>query len=190
MKNNNTFKEYVAPILVLVCICLVITAALAATYGVAKPIIDTNTLKTANENRAKLLPAADSFTEYDGELVVEEKDKVYIEDCYVADNGTGMVVTVATKSFGGRLTMMVGIDDKGAITGVVQTSHADTPGLGTKNFTEEYLGQYKGLTELNNTNVKQDGQIEYISGASVTGSAMHYGVYCALDQYKAMGGVQ
>ncbi len=73
MKNNNTFKEYVAPIVVLVCICLVITAALAATYGVAKPIIDENTIKAANEARAELLPAADTFTKYTGKLVTEEK---------------------------------------------------------------------------------------------------------------------
>ena len=45
MKNNNTFKEYVAPILVLVVICLVVTAALAAVYGVANPIIIENDKK-------------------------------------------------------------------------------------------------------------------------------------------------
>ena len=49
MKNNATFKEYVAPILVLVCICLVVTAALAATYGVTKPIIETNSKKAADD---------------------------------------------------------------------------------------------------------------------------------------------
>ena len=43
MKNNNTFKMYIAPVIVLVCICLVVTAALAATYGVTQPIIDKNT---------------------------------------------------------------------------------------------------------------------------------------------------
>ena len=51
MKNNNTFKEYVAPIVVLVAICLVITAALAATYGVTQPIIEENSIKAANEIR-------------------------------------------------------------------------------------------------------------------------------------------
>ena len=70
MKNNNTFKEYVAPILVLVCICLVVTGALAATYGVAKPIIDENSIRAANEAIADLLPAADSSTSFDGDLAV------------------------------------------------------------------------------------------------------------------------
>ena len=190
MKNNNTFKEYVAPIVVLVCICLVITAALAATYGVAKPIIDENTIKSANEARAELLPAADTFTKYTGKLVTEEKDKVYVEECYVADNGSGMVVTVVTKSFGGALTEMIGIDSNGAITGVKVTAHADTPGLGTKAHAPEHLKQYKGLTELTSTAAKDDSSVTYITGATISSNAVHYGVYCALDQYKAMGGVQ
>ena len=70
MKKNNTFNEYVAPILVLVSICLVVTFALAATYGVTKPIIEENSAKAADKARVELLAEADSFTEYDGELAV------------------------------------------------------------------------------------------------------------------------
>ena len=86
--------------------------------------------------------------------------------------------------------MMVGVDNKGEVTGVEVTNHSDTPGLGTKDFEPSYLKQYKGLTKLNSTSVKDDGQIKYISGASVSGSAVHYGVYAALEQYKTMGGVK
>ena len=75
MKNNETFKEYVAPILVLVCICLVVTAALAATFGIADPIIQENTKKAADEARIELLADADSFTAFDGELAVCEAAK-------------------------------------------------------------------------------------------------------------------
>lgn len=54
-----------------------------------------------------------------------------------------MVVTVSTKSFGGALTEMIGIDADGKITGVEVTSHADTPGLGTKAHDAGYLAQYQ-----------------------------------------------
>ncbi len=188
MKNNNTFKEYVAPIVVLVAICLVITAALAATYGVAEPIIEENTIKTANEARAELLPAADTFTPYDGELVVCDPDKVYATECYVADNGSGMVVTVSTKSFGGALTEMIGIDADGKITGVKVTSHSDTPGLGTKAHAEGHLAQYIGLSELASTSAKDDPNVDHVTGASISSNGVHYGVYCALEQYKEVVG--
>ena len=188
--KSNTYKEYIAPVVVLVCICLVITAALAVTYGVTNPIITKNAKATADKTRAELVSSADSFTQYNGKLVVEEAKAVYVDSVYTANNGSGMVVTVITKSFGGPLNMMVGIDNKGEVTGVKVMSHSDTPGLGTKNMTTSYLAQYKGLSKMNSTNVKNDGQIKYITGASVTGSALHYGVYCALDQYKQMGGVK
>lgn len=190
MKNNNTFKEYVAPILVLVVICLVVTAALAAVYGVANPIIIENDKKTADANRTELLAEADSFTEYEGELYVAEPDKVFVSECYVADNGAGAVVTVQSSSFGGLLTEMVGINANGEITGVKVTAHGDTPGLGTKAQTPEHLGQYEGLTSLDSTTAKDDTQVDYISGATISSNAVHYGVYCALQQFQQMGGVQ
>lgn len=191
MKNNNTFKEYVAPIVVLVAICLVITAALAATYGVTQPIIEENSIKAANETRAKLIEA-DSFTEFDGELAVAEKDKVFATDCYIADNGAGMVVTVSTKSFGGALTEMIGIDADGKITGIEVTAHADTPGLGTKAHDPTYLEQYKGkgTDEITTTSAKDEAAINHITGATISSNAVHYGVYCAMEQYKIVGGAK
>ena len=191
MKNNNTFKMYIAPVIVLVCICLVVTAALAATYGVTQPIIDKNTKASADAARQELLPDADSFTAVDSsELVVLEEGKVFATECYVADNGSGMVVTVQSSSFGGLLTEMIGIDKDGAITGVQVPAHDDTPGLGTKAQTPEHLGQYVGLTELQSTSAKDDSSVNYITGATISSNAVHYGVYCALEQYKALGGVQ
>ena len=190
MKNNNTFKEYVAPILVLVCICLVVTAALAATYGITKPIIDTNSKKAADEARMELLADADGFTAYDGELAVAEPDKVFVTECYIADNGAGMVVTVSTKSFGGALTEMIGIDADGKITGVKVTAHADTPGLGTKAHDAAFVDQYKGLSEITATTAKDDAAVNHVSGATISSNAVHYGVYAAMEQYKIVGGAK
>lgn len=186
--KSNTYKEYIAPVVVLVAICLVITFALAYVNSITAPIIEENAIATANAARAELLPAADTFTKYDGDLVVLEPDKVYAAECYVADNGSGMVVTVKTKSFGGILTEMVGIDADGAITGVKVTAHGDTPGLGTKAHDPGYLEQYKGMTEYADFSAKNDPNVTHVTGASVSSNAVHYGVCAALEQYKAMGG--
>lgn len=188
--KNNTFKEYIAPTVVLVAICLVITFALAYVNSITAPIIEENSIATANEARAELLPAADTFTEYDGELAVIEADKIFATECYIADNGSGMVVTVETKSFGGLLTEMIGIDDTGAITGVKVTSHSDTPGLGTKAHDAGYLEQYVGLAELNDLTAKADSSVTHVSGATISSNAVHAGVYAALEQYKLVGGAE
>ena len=190
MENKTSaFKEYISPILVLVIICFVTTFLLAFTYGVTAPIIAENTAKAASEARMELLPEGDSFSDAGADLYVLEEGKVYATEVYTADNGAGMVVTVKTNSYGGVLTAMVGINKDGEITGVKVTEHADTPGVGTKAHAAEHLSQYEGLTELGSDVIKSDPSVQHVTGASVSSGAVHKAVYCALEQYKAMGGV-
>lgn len=192
MENKNkTFKEYISPILVLVIICFVVTFALAFTYGITAPIIETNAAKAAGEARTELLESAEGkFEEYTGDLFVQEEGKVYVEDCYVATNGTGMVITVTSGSYGGPLKAMIGIDKDGAITAVKVTEQTDTPGVGSKAHTPNYLSQYNGLAELQAYEIKKDTSVSAVTGATVSSSAVHKGIYCAVEQFKAMGGVK
>ncbi len=186
--KSNTFKEYIQPSVILVAICLVITFALAYVNSITAPIIADNTAKAADATRAELLPAASTFEQYTGDLVVTTPDKVYVEDCYVAE-GVGIVCTVKTSSFGGLLTEMVGIDADGAITGVKVTAHADTKGLGTKAHDTAYVAQYIGLSELANAeNIKGDSAVTYISGATISSNGVYQGVCAALKQFEEMGG--
>ncbi|MCQ4636788.1 FMN-binding protein [Anaerovorax odorimutans] len=182
--KDRTFKTTIAPALVLVIICLVITAALAGTYSVASPIIEKNAQKTADEARAKVLPAGDSFTQYDGKLVEG------VTECYFADNKAGMAVTATYKSFGGTLTAMVGVDQDGKVTGVTVTEHADTPGLGTKAMDVEYLKQYGGVDAAPEENIKNDANIDQIVGATISSNAIYHTVQEALQQFKECGGVK
>ena len=187
--KSNTFKEYIQPTVVLVLICLVMTFALAYVNSITSPIIATNTAKAADAARSELLPAATSFEQYEGELVVLNPDKVYVTDCYIAE-GIGMVVTVNTSSFGGILTEMVGIDADGAITGVKVTAHSDTKGLGTKAHDSDYLSQYIGISELANAdNIKGDSAVTHVSGATISSNGVYQGVCCALQQFAEAGGV-
>ena len=191
MENKNSaFKEYISPILVLVVICFVTTFLLAFTYGITAPIIAENTAKAASEARLELLPDADNFSPSDVQMYALEEGKVYATEVYTADNGAGMVVTVKTNSYGGVLTAMVGINKDGEVTGVKVTEHADTPGVGTKAHADDHLSQYVGLTELTSDQVKSDPSVQHVTGASVSSGAVHKAVYCALEQFKAMGGVK
>ena len=196
---NKSKESFAAPVVVLSAICLVVSLALALTYKVANPIIIRNNEAVAVAARQQILPAADAFTMVeDIEPASSTDGKAAVKEVYAADNGTGYVMTVETTSFGGALTMMVGVDAEGALTGVKVTEHADTPGVGTKNMDNAYLGQYNGLTALTSPdNIKKEtadlasgGTFAFISGASVSGQAIHSGVEAALSQFAAMGGAQ
>lgn len=184
MEKNNSFQENFAPAIVLVCICLVITFALAMTYKVANPVIEANAAKSANEARMEVLPDGDSFTQYDGTLVDG------VTEAYMADNGAGMAVTAQYKGFGGAVTVMIGMDANGAITGVKVTEHAETPGLGTKAADPGYLEQYEGVTEAPAGHIRDDANIDAVSGATITSNAVYNSVREALAQYQECGGVK
>ena len=176
--NNSFFKENIKPALVLPCICLAATLALAGTHSVTQPLIDQNAVKAANEARALVLPEGDDYeTVAAGDLIEG------VDECCIAGNGAGMTVTAHAKGFGGAVKIMVGIDANGAITGVTVTEHAETPGLGTKDMTVEYLSQYNGITEAPGAHINDDANIDAVTGATITANAIYGGVHLALEQY-------
>lgn len=190
--ENSTFKEYVKPALVLIIICLVVSFALSQTFALTKPIIEANEAKAADEARALVLPEGGSFSAYEGDL------NEGIVDYYIADNGAGVACTSTAKSFGGTITVMVGIDEAGAIRGVTVTKHADTPGLGTKAMTVEYLDQYNGkiaadvipdMGAVGEDNIKYNANMDAITGATISCNGVYHSVQGALAQFEIAGGV-
>jgi electron transport complex protein RnfG len=99
---NKSKESFAAPVVVLSAICLVVSLALAFTYKIANPIIVRNTEAAAVAARKQLLPEADQFTLVeDAEAQSSEDGKATVQEIYQAENGTGYVMTVETKSFGG-----------------------------------------------------------------------------------------
>ncbi len=188
-------SEFFRPVKVLVGICFFVTLALALTNFISAPIIKANAEKNAIATRKALLAEADAFSDVTDTLdLTSVTGKAHVTEAYKADNGSGAVFTVETSSFGGALTMMVGVNKDGEITGVQITDHEDTPGVGTKNFADEHLAQYAGMTSLTSQDAKKEKgttgagtPFAFISGASVTGTAIHSGVYEALDKFAALG---
>lgn len=185
--NKVPFKETMAgPTIVLLLICLVISAALAFTYQITKPKIDQINKEMADAARLEVLPDAESFTESNAKLPEG------ITEYYTADNGSGDVITVENKSFGGTITVMVGINPEGSITGVMVTKHSDTPGVGTKAMEDEYLKtQYEGKTETDNAgNIRDDSTVDQITGATVSSNAIYHCVNAALEAFNEIGGAK
>ncbi|MBR5376332.1 MAG: FMN-binding protein [Lachnospiraceae bacterium] len=185
MAEQSTYKEYIYPVIILTIICAATTALLAVTNFFSKPVIERNLAESARQTRLELLPGADDFQDETGTFgTLAANEKARVTEVFAASNGSGYVYTVKSKSFGGDMTMMVGVGQDGSVTGVKVTEHADTPGVGTKDHDPDYLAQYIGRTVLQSENVKKEADFDYITGASVTGTAVHEGVYAALQQYR------
>ena len=92
----------------------------------------------------------------------------------------GYVVRVAPNGFGGAIDMMVGVDVSGAVTGVAIVSQSETASLGANCTREDFRAQFTGKTDTLSVS-KDGGEIEALTGATVTSRAVTEGVNTALE---------
>ena len=143
-------------------------------------------LKKEAENKAKtdVLPVAAAF---------EDADAKDVAEAYIGKDSDGNTVGYCFKTepngFGGKITMMVGIDKDGKVSGVKITNLSETPGLGAKATDESWLSQFTGkdgeIAVVKTGNAK-DNEINAISGATITSKAVSQGVNSAINAAKEL----
>lgn len=107
---------------------------------------------------------------------------------------TGAAVeTYSMDGFSGEITLMVGFDAAGSITGYTVLSHAETPGLGAK--MNEWFRDNEGKRSvigsnpaIRNMNVAKDpgGEVDGITAATITSRAFLQAIrraHSAFNQY-------
>lgn len=125
------------------------------------------------ENAMRQVLEADSYEPLD----VPEESAVIA--AYRAGD-RGYVVRVAPNGFGGAIDMMVGVDVSGAVTGVAIVSQSETASLGANCTREDFRAQFTGKTGTLSVS-KDGGEIEALTGATVTSRAVTEGVNTALE---------
>ena len=137
-----------------------------------------NAEKTA-ESMRQVLPA-DSYNE-----IAYTGSDAAVAKLYEAP-GAGYVVEVTPAGFGGTIDMVVGVGTDGAVTGVAIVSMSETSGLGANASKESFRSQFVGLSgELAVS--KDGGQIDALTGATITSRAVTSGVNSALAAVAELG---
>jgi electron transport complex protein RnfG len=101
------------------------------------------------------------------------------------------VITVSAETgYVGPIRLLVGIDSRGNIIRVRASDHRETPGLGDKIEPEKsaWISLFDGIgvgTEADWTLRRDGGEIDHISGATITSRAVVRAVRAALDYYLA-----
>jgi len=172
--KNSVFQELIKPIIVLIVICLVVSALLAYTNSVTAPIIEENNRKAAEQTRAAVLQGSNGFTEIECDT-----EALGITSAFKENSGLGYVITASNKGYGGEVVVTVGLDADGKVVGLSANVGTETSGVGTKAGAEAYTGKYIGLSG------NCDG-VDTISGATYSSSAVKNGVNAALAAYAAI----
>lgn len=172
---KNTFDKIIKPILVLTCICLVVSLLLAYVNMVTSPIIAESEQKAQQEAMAEVLPQADAFEELALNTLPERVTQVYR-----AQNGAGYVFMLTTKGYGGDMKLICGIESDGTIEACKTLSHSETSGLGSKTAEDPYRNQYSGKT------ADTLSEVDAISGATISSTAYINAVEDALEAFNAI----
>ena len=184
MKTNESVVMYILRLtLTLLIITSVVAAALAGVNAVTAPVI-------AQLKAEKLQKAIDEVLPGGGEAVEFTDDSGWVSAVYQSELGYAVEVTPTT-GFNGAITMMVGIDTEGEVLGISVVTQTETAGLGAVCAAKTEAGQtfrggFVGLSSEVKVN-KDGGEVDSITGATITSRAICDGVNAALSCVANMG---
>ncbi len=168
----------------LLLICAIVAGLLAGVNSITKPIIEENKQKNFEASMREILPEASSFEEIILKEFVPQQTGAELDSIYRGDNGGYIASTICSEGYGGAINVMVGITPELKINQVKIISMSETPGLGAKANTPEFINQYQGLgatiAVVKNT-TPSGNQIVAISGATITSKAVTKAINTALE---------
>ena len=181
MKTESTVKYVLRLALTLLAITAVVAACLAGVNSITAPAIAELTAQKTQEAIQAVRPGGGESVDFPETALVS---KVYASD-------TGYAVEVTPGGFDNTITMMVGVDKAGSVLGISIISHTETAGLGAVAAAgtpagEAFRGQFVG-TSGSVSVTKDGGQMDAITGATITSRAICVGVNAALEVVAKMG---
>lgn len=175
--------EFIKPAAIL----LVVAAIVACVLG----LVDMMTRDTIAANaEAKINAAMNAVLPAESYEALDVEDNGEINAVYAAAGG-GWVVQVTESGSQGTITLMVGVDENLACTGISVTDSAETAGLGAiaaqaSAAGDAFRGQFVG--QSGNVAVTKDGgEINALTGATITSRAISNGVTAALALCETLG---
>lgn len=189
MSEAKKERSLASLVIVLGVICLVVAALLGIVNNVTTAPIAANNEKTVQESLQIVMPA-DAYEQVDytgGDITLDNGSVVPVVAVYKAGDQGYVVETMAPGGFGGSLDMMAGVDNNGEVTGIAVISHSETSGLGSKAKTDTvWQDQFKG--QSGSVSVTKDGgQIEAITGSTITSRCVCNGVNAAFAVVESLG---
>lgn len=185
IKSNK--NDIIKPVAVLLAICIIIPLALSLTNRITKDKIAELDEKNSSETMASLIKA-DSFTEEgfkDGEN--EFTYNLALKDGEIV----GYIFKTAEKGYGGDVSVMTAVNVDGTVKSVaVLDVSNETPGLGQNAAKESFYTQYEGKTSgislLKNGADSAKNEVNAVTGATITSTAVNKAVNQALKQFESV----
>jgi len=165
------------PILFLTLVVLVSVVALTLTNGITVDRIDEARRDAVTEMLQALFPEMDKYRE-EGERFAVLGEGSALGTAFMAE----------PMGYGGPIEILVGLNVDETLRGIQVISQKETPGLGAKIIEDAFLAQFSGLTVDGLALAKDGGEIDAITGATISSAAVTEGVRAAALRRLGQGG--
>lgn len=183
IKKNR--EDIIKPVGVLLAICIIIPLALSVTNKVTAKKIAELENENSKKNMQSLVSADDFEKCSDGGI-----------EYYTAIKGgdtAAYIFTESAKGYGGDVSVMTAVKPDGTIASVaILDVSGETPGLGQnaakESFYSQYAGLKKGVSLLKNGAKAENNEVDAVTGATITSTAVTRAVNAALDDFEKVKG--
>lgn len=159
--KNSTFKAFFLPMIVLVAICVVIGAAMAAINMLTAPKIAKEQQRKEQEALSAVVPDNQGFEE-----IALKKEYESVVSLYADKGSDALAVMLSVKGYDASnpMSVAVGFDGEGKIIKCSVISCAgETKGIGSKVSTDDFLSRFLGKSDVSS--------VDTISGATISSKA-------------------
>jgi Na+-translocating ferredoxin:NAD+ oxidoreductase subunit G len=184
-KKESSFINMVMTLLVVTAVA---SFTLASVYNVTKEPIAKAREAARQQAITLVVPAFDALIT---KMYMPPNGRDSLEFNFATKDGELVGVAVATYTdmgFSGRIRAMVGFAPDGKIVDVVHLHHQETPGLGDKieKSKSDWSNVFQGVDPATTTIkvVKDGGQIDAITAATITSRAYCDGIQRAYDTFN------
>ena len=169
----DIFKRFY-PVILVTLIVLISAVLLGLTDNATRGKIAEQEVAQVRGYLGEMFPNMTSLTREDDIYLVLEDDTTI---------GYGFVAVGS--GYGGEISILVGLENKTTVKGIVIISQNETPGLGTRVAEEPFTSQFAGV---NIDDVRLDGEIDAITGSTISSAAVVEAVRnTALEKVESLG---
>ncbi len=158
---SKILSNKIYPIVFLTVIVLISVSLLIYINSITSPIVEAQQEAEIKNMLSGMFADMDDF-KYEDEIYIIYQDSEIIGYAFLA---TG-------KGYGGKINILVGVDENFAIEDVVIISNTETPGLGSKITENSFTDQFKGMAAEDIALKKDGGEVDAITGATISSKAV------------------
>ncbi len=181
MNKSSTWESTIKPVVVLSVISLVVSLLLAIVNSMTAPVIEANEKATTLAAYVDVMPTVSDATtleEVTGYTTANVSGVVKAEDGSVA-------IKAGESGFdGGILTVIMGFDSTGKVTGMWVDASTQTSGIGSNVAKADYLAQFDGMDGTQNIVMNQD--FDAYSGATISSTALFAAINDCISCYNEL----